>query len=590
MTQLTSTTLFLVFATLIVATESRATVFLEDNVTGGDCTLFGTWNTASRTCTLNSNIADSVQIISANLTLDCDDHRITPANGDDGVTIPDGSDGVTVTNCEVIQIGPFAAGILVFSNDSHMISNTVSAEWCAIDLIFGNDNEVSENTLIGVINPSFCPNFGCAPDEPFAFGMFSSDSGGHTIANNYIRDVDSGYFSFNGTGRHIFSENDIEASRFTIRMDDEEGDDIVIDSNTLTASRAIAVQGNGPFPGGPYTGSDFGKITNNEITLDTAGVGFGYGIFINTGINDWEISGNRIAGDGIGDGIVFDVGVERLLVSENVIKNTLHGISDGSGISAPSKDAIIRDNDIINSERPIYLLGDSGHIVEYNRISESGSVVLMDLTDSVFRNNDIKRGIEIGDKPGLPSFDGCATGNGCFLQMVVDCNLDAGVLVSGSRDIWLEGNRIDGSFGEGIRVEPLVREELKANRRNVDRCFGPPFERPPGTGKFDRLASENVTLISNIVTMNGRDGLKLLSADTTKVTQNDFYLNGGFPVFSDEAIELSDDDKGNWWQGNCSAGLFVAGIHSNDANVVDSHPYNGAIARNPNLNFPLVCP
>ena len=90
--------------------------------------------------------------------------------------------------------------------------------------------------------------------------------------------------------------------------------------------------------------------------------------------------------------------------------------------------------------------------------------------------------------------------------------------------------------------------------------------------------------------MNGRDGLKLLSAPTTKVSLNDILLNGGFPVFSDEAIELSDDDKGNWWQGNCSTGLFVPGIHSNDANVVDSHPYNRPIAQNPDPGIPMVCP
>ena len=78
MTQLTSTTLILFLATLIVATDSRATVLLEDNATGGDCTLVGAWDGGSKTCTITLDINDSVSINSPDFTLDCAGHALLP--------------------------------------------------------------------------------------------------------------------------------------------------------------------------------------------------------------------------------------------------------------------------------------------------------------------------------------------------------------------------------------------------------------------------------------------------------------------------------------------------------------------------------
>jgi len=330
------------------------------------------------------------------------------------------------------------------------------------------------------------------------------------------------------------------------------------------------------------------KITNNVIRST------GFGIFVNFGTNDMEISGNDIDMVG-GTGILWDVGVERILVKNNKISGARSGIAEESGISAPGKDGNISGNTVVGAERPIYLLGETGYVIEDNTITNSGSVVLMDLEDTIFRNNDIKHGIEVGDKPGLPSFDGCFTGDGCNLQMVIDCNLDAGVLVMGSKNTLLEGNRIDTAFGEGIRVEPLVREELDNTPANLAACFGPPFARPPGLGTFDVQESTGTEIRSNVIRQNGLEGISLELAGNTKGTQvtlNDIFINGGPAVSSDEAIELSVKEKGNWWHGNCGKGLFVPGPggDSNAANVVDSFPYNGAVAHVPSPNDPMACP
>ena len=64
---------------MLVPAAAGATVYLSDNATGGDCEIFGDWQVDTRTCTLNRNIAEPVEIISPGLTLNCADNEITAA-------------------------------------------------------------------------------------------------------------------------------------------------------------------------------------------------------------------------------------------------------------------------------------------------------------------------------------------------------------------------------------------------------------------------------------------------------------------------------------------------------------------------------
>jgi len=50
--------------------------------------------------------------------------------------------------------------------------------------------------------------------------------------------------------------------------------------------------------------------------------------------------------------------------------------------------------------------------------------------------------------------------------------------------------------------------------------------------------------------------------------------SSGYGVFSSGPAEISDGEgRGNWWGHDCPEGLFVAGVDSNRADVVDSFPY-----------------
>ena len=50
---------------------------ISDDATGGDCSTIGTWDSASKTCTLSGDVNEGIVIGSNYLTLDGNDHVVT---------------------------------------------------------------------------------------------------------------------------------------------------------------------------------------------------------------------------------------------------------------------------------------------------------------------------------------------------------------------------------------------------------------------------------------------------------------------------------------------------------------------------------
>ena len=90
---------------------------------GGGCFFVGTWDAGSKTCTLTTDVTESVQINSSDVTLDCRDpvtgvpHSIVGSGSGIGVFLPFGN--ATVKNCEV---SGFVRGIRATSSDGHTIT------------------------------------------------------------------------------------------------------------------------------------------------------------------------------------------------------------------------------------------------------------------------------------------------------------------------------------------------------------------------------------------------------------------------------------------------------------------------------------
>jgi len=75
--------------------EEKGTIFLSDDATGGDCTKVGIWDALTKTCTLNQDLTQSVEITTSSIVLDCDSHKISGTGSSYGIII-DQKTGVTI--------------------------------------------------------------------------------------------------------------------------------------------------------------------------------------------------------------------------------------------------------------------------------------------------------------------------------------------------------------------------------------------------------------------------------------------------------------------------------------------------------------
>ena len=129
--------------------EEAGTKYMKDDATGGDCTSIGTWDSGTKTCTLTSDVYEMIVIDSDGVTLDGSSHSVTRGVGSYGIYAY-GRMGITITNVAVVS--GFRAGIyLVLSSSNTISGNTVSGNsntWYGIYLhSYSNSNTISGNTV-----------------------------------------------------------------------------------------------------------------------------------------------------------------------------------------------------------------------------------------------------------------------------------------------------------------------------------------------------------------------------------------------------------------------------------------------------------
>jgi len=66
-----------VFLVGIMVPNAFAQIYITDDATGGGCTTIGTWDSASKTCTLTSDVSEPITIDSDGITLDGNNHTVT---------------------------------------------------------------------------------------------------------------------------------------------------------------------------------------------------------------------------------------------------------------------------------------------------------------------------------------------------------------------------------------------------------------------------------------------------------------------------------------------------------------------------------
>jgi len=153
-----------------------STKFIRNDATGGNCTQIGIWNASTQTCTLTTDVSESIEIDSNGTTLDGNGRTITGTNSGYGVYLPASMKNVTIKN---LRITKFYSGIYGSSYEKRLynitiINNTVYSNSNGITIGFAVNSSISSNTISSNING----NYGT--------GVAISNSNASIVGNNVI--------------------------------------------------------------------------------------------------------------------------------------------------------------------------------------------------------------------------------------------------------------------------------------------------------------------------------------------------------------------------------------------------------------------
>lgn len=236
---------------------------------GGDCDSIGTWDLP--TCTLNTNVTETIKITADNITLNGNGHTLT-GSGDDyhGVEIVD-INNVTVENLHITGLGfsGLSAGIFISGGGNHTLEN----------------NTLTENT----------------------YGIIVQDSEGNTISGNEA--------NFNYNGIVINSPNN-DLINNKANYNSIIGISIYQSYNNLTGNTA-----NWNAKKGIY----LDNASDNNLVDNTANNNRWWsGIVLEGNSNNNTLSGNT-ANDNGEDGIRLDKGPSNNTISGNTVSSNISG-------------------------------------------------------------------------------------------------------------------------------------------------------------------------------------------------------------------------------------------------------------------------
>jgi hypothetical protein len=104
---------------LVFIQPGKSTKFIKDDATGGDCSSIGIWDSATKTCTLTTDLNETIQIDDDGITLDGNGHTLTGSYTGGGVYFYKKTE-ITVKN---LNIKNFGAGIYLRESNNNTISN-----------------------------------------------------------------------------------------------------------------------------------------------------------------------------------------------------------------------------------------------------------------------------------------------------------------------------------------------------------------------------------------------------------------------------------------------------------------------------------
>ncbi len=312
---------------LLLSSPVQADVFIDTTATGGDCATYGTWDPSNLTCTLSSDVFDTIHINGDGITLNCAGFTVQP-------------DAVPGIRQGIIVVG----------------FNNVNVQNCII-----------QNTIHGIL---------------------LNNAPGGTIAGNTIRDSDPAAMRIDNNSSGVVIQNNHlgpGAQNLIVRL----CNDCIVLNNTLDGARLLfAGANNNLAQGNVVTGaaifisnSDDNMIKNNVIRDAPLFGIIGDATPVNNVIRNNQIFNTT------GPAIVFGGSAPGTVIEKNFIDGaTLGGISIVSSNSFTINGNIVRN---VTNGNGMGIGGGTGHTLTRNdvRFATRGLQISNTATGLSFDNN-----------------------------------------------------------------------------------------------------------------------------------------------------------------------------------------------------------
>ena len=283
--------------------EVPSTYYLYDNATGGDCTSFGAWDWGTKTCTLTTDVYQTIWFQADGITLDGDGFSSLYSDNYYAVYSSGYSD-VAIKN---LNVSGSSYGIWVnYGNNITITNNTVLGGYYGI-YAYGNSNpSITNNTIT----------------DFYYYGIYSDNSCYYTLCGTMT--IDQNTISAGSSGGYY--------GILTYEYGDSGADVDVITNNTISDV---------------YYGGILAQYGNNNTIRDNtiSNIAYYYGIYI------WASNNNTIRGNTISDS-PYGVYIDGYLYSEDY---WYYGTNYVYSYDYSSTNNTVYQNNFVNVSTPIHL-------------------------------------------------------------------------------------------------------------------------------------------------------------------------------------------------------------------------------------------
>ncbi len=183
-------------ANTVYTTTTPQGVVIQDDVTGGQCTLVGSWDPGNKTCTLNSDIniggnsTSGISIISSGVKLNGNNHTITGYYSSTGVSVNGANDLVGMLNIKNSKIG-----IEADSGQDIIVGNNITK--CETGVVLASNK-----------NSTLFNNIDCgSPGGMTSTIHINGGESGEIILGNNLADSYFGLFADVGSSHNLITQN-----------------------------------------------------------------------------------------------------------------------------------------------------------------------------------------------------------------------------------------------------------------------------------------------------------------------------------------------------------------------------------------------